>query len=109
MDMNAPHIDVIKKAMQILKDRGTAYGGVEESFTRAASIATLWLDRPISARDVAVILAAVKMSRIAKTPGHEDSFVDMVNYVAFAAAFSKGDGVDGLAAAVKSTLESPDA
>jgi hypothetical protein len=107
--MNAPHIDVIKKAMQILKDRGAVYGGVTDHFTRAASIATLWLDRPISARDVSLILASVKMARIATTPSHEDSFVDIVNYVAFGASFSKGDGVDGLAAAVKSALESPDA
>jgi len=82
------HMEILKKALLILKDRGVIYGGPEESFTRAAQIASLWLDRPITARDVAMIMASVKMSRIAVAPGHEDSFVDLCNYVAFAASFS---------------------
>ena len=85
------HMEILKKALLILKDRGVTYGGPEESFTRAASIASLWLNRPVTARDAAIIMASIKMSRIAVSPGHEDSFVDLCNYVAFAASFS-GNG-----------------
>ena len=101
------HMEIMKKALLLFKDRGPTYGTVDENFTRAASIATLWLDKAVSARDVLMIMAAVKMSRIAKSPGHTDSFVDLVNYVAFAAAASNGHGVDGMARAVKDALESP--
>jgi hypothetical protein len=86
------HLKVLKKALDATKERGHTYdkgtSGVEQNFTRAASIASLWLDRPVSARDVALILASVKMARIATSPTHEDSFVDLVNYVAFGASFS---------------------
>src|SRR6188768_2336466 len=88
------HIEILKKALEALKARGTTYGnGIEENFSRAASIASLWMTKPVTARDVAMILASVKMSRIAMSPGHEDSFVDLCNYVAFAASFSKQDPV----------------
>jgi hypothetical protein len=84
-------MEILKKALLILKDRGAVYGGVEDHFTRAAKIASLWLDKPVTARDVSMILASVKMARISTTPDHEDSFVDLCNYVAFAASFS-GNG-----------------
>jgi hypothetical protein len=91
------HIDVMKKALAILNDRGKTYdaggNGMEQNFTRAADIAALWIGKPITARDVAMIMASVKMARIAAQPGHEDSFIDLVNYVAFAAAFSTPPGI----------------
>jgi hypothetical protein len=87
----------MKKALAILNDRGKTYdangSGMEQNFTRAADIAALWIGKPITARDVAMIMASVKMARIAAQPGHEDSFIDLVNYVAFAAAFSTPPGV----------------
>ena len=86
------HLRVLKSALDILRDRGATYdkpdGGVEENFTRSAAIASLWLDRPITPRDVALIMAAVKMSRTAVSPDHQDSYVDLVNYVSFGASFS---------------------
>lgn len=87
------HVEVLKDALTLLGDRGKIYNkagdAVEESFTRAARIASLWLDKNISPRDVALILASVKMARIAAAPDHRDSFVDLTNYVAFGASFSK--------------------
>ena len=86
------HLKVLKKAIDATKERAHTYdkgtSGVEQNFARAASIASLWLDKPVSARDVALVLASVKMARIAMAPTHEDSFVDLVNYVAFGASFS---------------------
>ena len=87
------HVKVIKKALTLLGERGKTYdkqgSGVEENFTRAARMASLWLNKPVSARDVCLILASVKMARIAVKPDHADSFVDLCNYVAFGAAFSE--------------------
>ena len=90
------HFKVLKSALDITKDRGKTYdttgSGVEENFTRSAAIASLWLNRTITPRDVALILASVKMSRIAVAPTHQDSFVDLVNYVSFGASFSVPNG-----------------
>ena len=101
------HFVVLKKALDLTKERGQTYdttgSGVEENFTRSAAIASLWLNRTITPRDVALILASVKMSRIAVAPTHQDSFVDLVNYVSFGASFSVPNG-NGSAGAVK---ESP--
>jgi inactivated superfamily I helicase len=91
------HIKVLSDALGALKSRGVEYdrnGGVEENFTRAAQIATLWLNHAVSPRDVALILASVKMARIASKPDHADSFVDLCNYVAFGAAFSQKEEAD---------------
>lgn len=82
------HMEILKKALLILKDRQVTYGDVDNHFTRAASIASLWAAKLITPRDVAMIMASVKMARIATTPDHEDSFVDLCNYVAFTASFS---------------------
>ena len=86
------NLRVLKKALDIFRERGITYdtpaSDVEVNYERAAAIASLWLNKPVLARDVVLIMASVKMSRTAVVPDHEDSFVDMVNYISFGAAFS---------------------
>ena len=106
------HFVVLKKALDLTKERGQTYdttgSGVEENFTRSAAIASLWLNRTITPRDVALILASVKMSRIAVAPTHQDSFVDLVNYVSFGASFSVPGGNGAAAGAPqKAPVASP--
>ena len=69
-------------------DRADAYGHPKENFGR---IAALWnaqlgkkLSEPLTAEDVAYALVQLKMSRLANTPGHEDSLVDVAGYIALA-------------------------
>ena len=69
-------------------DRAKAYGHPKENFGR---IAALWnaqlgkkLSEPLTAEDVAYALVQLKMSRLANTPGHEDSLVDVAGYIALA-------------------------
>lgn len=69
-------------------DRADAYGHPKENFGR---IAALWnaqlgkkLSAPLTAEDVAYALVQLKMSRLANTPGHEDSLVDVAGYIALA-------------------------
>ena len=85
---------MLRHAQAILEERGQTYGGVEESFTRAAQLASLKLDRAITAYDVAVILESVKDARRAADPKHYDSHVDGINYRAFAGEFSGAVGPD---------------
>lgn len=90
------HKDFLKEAARILTERGAVYGDVVEDFDRAARIASLKLDRPITPYDVVVILESVKDSRRAKNPGHFDSHVDGINYRAFAAEFSGAASVQAV-------------
>ena len=69
-------------------DRADTYGHPKENFGR---IAALWnaqlgkkLSEPLTAEDVAYALVQLKMSRLANTPGHEDSLVDVAGYIALA-------------------------
>lgn len=69
-------------------DRAKAYGHPKENFGR---IAALWnaqlgkkLSEPLTAEDVAYALVQLKMSRLANTPGHEDSLIDVAGYIALA-------------------------
>lgn len=80
--------DIYNSALEIINQRGRNYGGVEDSFERAAIIASMKLDAHISAYDVAVIMESVKDARRAVDPGHADSHIDGLNYRAFAMMFA---------------------
>lgn len=89
-------LNLVVDALRILGERGRVYNNpaltssdqIEESFSRAAQIAALKLNKPVSAYDVATILESVKDARLAVSPAHYDSHVDKINYSAFRGAFS---------------------
>ena len=76
-------------------DRAKAYGDASVNFGR---IADLWtaqfghkLTEPFTAADVALGLTHLKLSRLAVTPAHADSWVDAAGYVALGAELATGD------------------
>jgi hypothetical protein len=107
------HKDFLQEAARVLGERGVNYGGVEESFTRAAGIASLILGKSVSARDVALVLHSVKLARLSQSHDHFDSYVDGINYLAFAGEFSgatKGSPTTNqMAEALKPELKMPKA
>lgn len=78
---------VLHKAELLINgDRAKDYGDPNENFGR---IANLWnaqfankLTQPFTAQDVAYALIHLKMSRLANTPGHRDSLIDVCGYAA---------------------------
>ena len=86
---DAGPLEVLSEALKIFQERGATYGdgdALENNFGAIATIATLIVGKPLTARDVALVLTAVKLRRLGVAPDHRDSYVDAVNYVAFAAA-----------------------
>jgi hypothetical protein len=83
--------DILTAAADLIAERGVNYGGIEANFDRAAKIATLKLDKAISAYDVAIVLESVKDARRATCPDHYDSHIDGINYRAFALMLSGAD------------------
>ena len=79
---------ILTAAAALIVDRGVNYGGIEANFERAAALATLKLNRNISAYDVAIVMESVKDSRRAIAPEHYDSHLDGINYRAFALMLS---------------------
>lgn len=80
--------EIFARAVAIVGERGQAYGGVENSFERAAALASLKLNKAVTPNDVVQILICVKEARLATNPDHEDSLIDKINYAAFHAAFA---------------------
>ena len=58
------------------------YGTPEDNFGRTALMWTAVLGVTVSASDVALCLAALKIARLSVNPSHVDSWVDMAGYAA---------------------------
>ncbi len=70
----------------VCTDREQQYGSPESNFSL---IARLWreyldLDKPITGHDVAVMMALLKIGRIATGKFKEDSYIDACGYLACA-------------------------
>lgn len=63
-------------------DRNAQYGDPLQDFKRIADIWTILFDRQFKPHEVAMALAALKLSRICHSPGKQDSWVDGAGYFA---------------------------
>jgi len=74
--------DILSAAAEITRgDRQKAYGDWSDN---AADIATMWsviLGREVTARQVALCMAALKVIRLKHGP-HADSWIDLAGYAA---------------------------
>jgi hypothetical protein len=81
--------EVLKTAASLVDgDRAKDYGDATESFTRLGMMWTAILGQPVTAAQVAMCLAALKLSRLSQTPNHRDSWVDLAGYAALGAEVS---------------------
>jgi len=79
--------DYLKASARAIGERRETYGSPRESFDRAAVIASTILDKQILPHEIAFILHAVKLARIAANPANPDHYVDGIAYLAFAGEF----------------------
>lgn len=61
-------------------DRQATYGHPAEDFGRTAGLWRALFGWEVSAKDVALAMACVKLSRLRATPDHMDSLVDLAGY-----------------------------
>lgn len=66
-------------------DRRNTYGSARDNFTNTGKLWEPVLGVSVSATQVAICMALVKISRLNNTPTHEDSWVDAVGYIALGA------------------------
>lgn len=78
--------------MDILDVRGADYGDPVANHERIAALWSAFLGFEVSAHDVAVCMILVKVSRLASSPGHVDSLVDIDGYARIAAVCGGGVG-----------------
>ena len=87
--------EVLRTAESLVNGaRADDYGPPEENFGR---VAALWsaqfaakLKEPLTADEIAIALVHLKLSRLANTPGHTDSWIDAAGYVALGAEIVDG-------------------
>jgi hypothetical protein len=83
--------DLLTLAFELINARGSEYdnvGSMEQNFREAAAVASVVVGKTITPRDVAMVMACVKLIRSKSAPDKLDNYVDGMNYMAFAACFS---------------------
>lgn len=83
-----PH-KTLNECAALIGERGADYGGIEENFDRIAKIASEIIGTPITAYEIAMILVATKLARMAGARDKRDNYLDAINYLAFAAELRK--------------------
>lgn len=83
-------VEVLGKAAHVVSaDRNVTYGAPEDSFQMISNLWSAYLGIETTAVDVAMLLALLKVARIAANPSHEDSYVDLAGYAACGASAAK--------------------
>jgi len=73
---------LFNNATAIVHERGVVYGHAIYNMDRIAKAVSAYIDYPLSAHDIPIINILQKISRLAESPGHEDSIVDICAYMA---------------------------
>lgn len=77
--------DILATATEyVTKDRAVTHGDAERSFQTIAGFWSVYLDTPVTAVDVAAMMALLKLARIKGNPTHIDSAIDAAGYSAIA-------------------------
>lgn len=91
----------------VLSDRNSQYGEPEDSFHAIAGLWSVYLGRPVSPCDVALMLSLLKIARAQRNPHHDDSWTDLAGYAACGAECAHEmcgcEKIEGLEAAMAGT------
>lgn len=86
--------EIMEKTIDIFHERASQYGDLHEMLDRQAKIATLILNKPITAYDIPMIQHACKLGRLPGDRSKLDSYVDGINYLAFAGMLATGKALE---------------
>ena len=72
---------LLKEAEELtVGDRNRDYGDPVENMQHIADIFNAWTGRDLTAREIAQVMVATKLSRSQISPDHRDSYVDAMAY-----------------------------
>ena len=82
-DLINPRTGVLRRAEALVNgDRQQDYGEPVLNFTRIAAVWSAVLNQPVTAQQVALCMAGLKLIRATTSPGHVDSYDDGAGYFA---------------------------
>lgn len=86
--------ECLRTACEIVNgQREKSYGSPEDNFKMIAYLWSDYLEADISAVDVAMMMALLKIARISTGTFKEDSFIDLAGYAACSYEIASGHGV----------------
>ena len=98
------HTEVLTNAINILRDRDTTYGPVQEMFERTAKLASIILDRDVTPYEITVILKCLKDARKKYDRLNVEHYSDNINYEAFSYQFATAGADEAAEDAVTAEL-----
>lgn len=97
--------ELLVKSAELIGERGTNYGGIENNFQLIADLFSLRIGKNFHPYEVAILMDCVKNARSFANPTHMDNYLDSINYTAFAALFAQDYIESGAAAAPEITYK----
>jgi hypothetical protein len=83
MENDAIRVRILREGISLTTgDRNETYGEPFENMALAANLFNGVSGMNLSPADMAMAMVCMKLSRLAKTPGHRDSVVDAATYLA---------------------------
>jgi len=105
MEIEMNHKAILNESIAVLSDRNEQYGEMEDTVIRACEIFELITGREISPYHANMFLHALKLARIKSAPEKLDSYVDGINYLAFAGEFAtQPTEIDAINAAMNAEM-----
>ena len=83
------HKQLLQEALEIQEQRAQHYGPFEQAIESIANLSSEITGKNITPWDVCMMHVSTKLRRLATTKDHRDSYVDLMNYVAFAYTFAE--------------------
>lgn len=84
-------VEVLDRAADLIcGDRDVQYGPPQASLGLIAAYWSAHLDHPVTAADVAVMMAQLKLARLTADPQKPDSKLDAIGYLAIGAELATG-------------------
>lgn len=97
--------ECLRRANEIVNgQREQQYGSPEDNFKMVAELWSSYLEADVSAVDVAMMMALLKIARISTGTFKQDSFVDIAGYAACGYEIASRNGVKVGDALMKATL-----
>ena len=73
---------ILKHAAGVLADRSKTYGEPRQSMAAIAARWSVTLGHPVTPAQVVLCMLDLKLARLQRDPGHQDSMVDVIGYAA---------------------------
>ena len=75
-------MNILEEAHSIIYgDREKTYGHPAKNLLNIAKLWSIYLDKEVTAQDVATMMVLLKIARLKNQPDHRDSLVDSVGYL----------------------------